>query len=374
MENYQTLIRMAQNNTGLQDFGDDSYREGLERLVNSLNRQAKLNAQGETLLQNKIVGHLQQRLQVEDWYRRHPEIDEERLLPPLFGVSLPRTGSTALSFLLASDPEIRYLRAWESSQPCPPPATVAGNDPRRQAAESQAGQQKSHTPTGIDGPMECLDLMALDFKSHIFPAFAMVPDYTDWLVDVDMTPTYHYQRRVMKLLQWGEPARPWRLKAPAHLLYLPALDRVFPDARFVMTHRDPTDVILSIATVYSDIAKNFTDELDYHYMGALNVQLWSEGMRRAIAFREAGNDSRCYDIHFKAMHQDPLGQVEGLYRWLDESISPQFRQNMDNWWAENARTHEPVAKPDAATFSIDLAHVSQLFADYRSRMAVWTGT
>lgn len=370
MENYKSLISIAETETGLSDFGDDSYREGLERLVNSLNQEARLNPLGETTLRDKILGHLKQRLQVEDWYRRHPEIDDVTLLPPLFGVSLPRTGSTALSFLLASDPEIRYLRAWESASPCPPPATVQGNDPRRLAAG--AVDHKSHTPTGIDGPMECLDLMALDFKSHIFPAYAMTPSYTDWLIDVDMTSAYRYQRRVMKLLQWQEPVRHWRLKAPAHLLYLADLNKVFPDARFVMTHRDPTDVILSVATVYSDIANHFTDELDRHLMGELNVRLWSEGMRRAISFREAGNDERFYDIHFKAMHRDPVGQVEGLYQWLGEPIGPAFRVNMEAWWAENTQSHQPVEKPDPETFGIDLNEVSQLFAGYRTQMTKWT--
>jgi hypothetical protein len=377
MEDYKTLISVAETATGLKEFGGDSYREGLERLVTSLNQEAQLNPLGETFLRDTLLKHLKQRLQVEDWYRRHPEIDGVEILPPLFGVSLPRTGSTALSFLLASDPEIRYLRAWESAAPCPPPSTVSGDDPRRKAAGDavkQGGQPKSHTPTGIDGPMECLDLMALDFKSNMFSAFAMTPSYSDWLMDVNMESTYRYQRRVMKLLQWGEPTRPWRLKSPAHLLHLADLDTVFPNARFVMTHRDPTEVMLSIATVYADIADNFTDALDRHYLGDLNVKLWSEGMRRAIGFRDAGNDPRFYDIHFKAMHRDPVGQIEGLYQWLGEPILPAFRTNMEAWWAENTENHQPVDKPDPATFGIDLEEVSSLFADYRSRMAAWTSS
>ena len=105
--------------------------------------------------------------------------------------------------------------------------------------------------------------MTLDFKSHIFQAFAQIPSYSTWLVEkADLTSTYAYQRRVMKLLSWGEPPRPWRLKSPSHVLWLDALNEVFPDARFVMTHRDPTDVILSVADLYADIVGGFTDHLD----------------------------------------------------------------------------------------------------------------
>lgn len=375
MESHKDLIALAQAETGLSDFGGDTFREGLEVLVGALNREARLNAVGEAVIRERIVGHLKQRLQVEDWYARHPEIEHVELGRPLFGVSLPRTGSTALSFLLSSDPGIRYLRAWESNTPCPPPSTVEGPDPRRGAADgvgrASAGK-KSYTPTGIDGPMECLDLMALDFRTNMFPAFAMVPSYNDWLLDADLESTYLYERRVLKLLQWGEPVRPWRLKTPAHLLWLPALDRAFPEARFVMTHRDPTEVILSIATVYTGTASMFSDEVDPKFMGAMNVRIWSEGMRRAIAFRDAGNDDRFYDIQFRAMHKDPVGEVRGLYNWLGEEVSPEFEANMAAWWEENTANREPSEKPDPAMFGIDLDEVSALFAEYRERSRQWT--
>lgn len=376
MENHNELIAIARAETGLHDFGGDTYREGLEILVDALNREAKLNAIGESAIRERVIGHLKQRLQVEDWYARHPEIAEEQVVAPLFGVSLPRTGSTALSFLLSSDPAIRYLRAWESNTPCPPPSTVSGPDPRRGAeteVDRASAGKRSFTPTGIDGPMECLDLMALDFRSQMFPAFAMVPSYAEWLIDADMESTYLYHRRVIRLLQWGEAARSWRLKAPAHLLSLPALDRAYPDARFVMTHRDPTEVVLSIATVYTGTAAMFSDAVDPHFMGALCIRLWSEGIRRAMAFRDAGNDHRFYDIHFRAMHEDPIGQARGLYAWLGETVSPGFAANMAAWWEQNTANREPASKPDPAEFGVDLAEVSKLFADYRLRMAKWTG-
>lgn len=375
MESDKELIALARSETGLSDFGGDTFREGLEVLVKALNSEAKLNAVGEYAIRERVLGHLKQRLQVEDWYARHPEIEDVELDRVLFGVSLPRTGSTALSFLLSSDPAIRYLRAWESNTPCPPPSTVKGPDPRRGAESgvTRASQgRRSFTPTGIDGPMECLDLMALDFRSNMFPAFAMVPSYNDWLLQADLDSTYLYERRVLKLLQWGEPVRPWRLKTPAHLLWLPSLDRAFPDARFVMTHRDPTEVMLSIATVYTGTASMFSDEVDPKFMGAMNVRIWSEGMRRAIAFRDAGNDDRFYDIQFRAMHKDPIGEVRGLYKWLGEDVSPEFEANMAAWWEENTANREVAEKPDPATFGLDMDQVSKLFAEYRHRAEQWT--
>ncbi len=367
------LMAAAVERTGRSDFGDDSFREGLEILVTALRDEAQLNDRGEGFIYARIGLHLRQRLQVEDWYRRHPEIDDVTIDAPLFGLGLPRTGSTALSFLLAQDPQVRYLRSWESAEPCPPPSTVAGDDPRI-PPEQRAVMvgSRHHVPTDVHGPMECLDLMALDFKSQIFQAFAQVPSYSEWLAyKADFTSTYAYERRVLKLLQWGEPTRPWRLKSPAHVLSLDSLDRVFPDARFVMTHRDPTDVILSVADVYADIAGGFTDHLDRRYLGELNVSHWSAGMDRAVRFRDGGADQRFFDIDFRAMLADPIGEVRRLYAWLGEPVTDEFESGMRAWWAENAEKREPHTHADPEAFGLDLQSIRPLFASYVDHSQRW---
>jgi hypothetical protein len=363
------LMAAAVQRTGLEDFGDDSFREGLELLVRALGAEARLNARGEGFVYHRIALHLAQRLQVEDWYRRHPEIDDAALESPLFGMGLPRTGSTALSFLLAQDPNIRYVRSWEAAQPCPPPSTVRGDDPRIPAGEQKVvAGSRHHVPQDAHGPMECLDLMALDFKSQIFQAYAQIPSYSAWLVDrADFTSTYRYERRVLKLLAWGEPVRPWRLKSPAHVLSLDYLDRVFGDAKFVMTHRDPTDVILSVADVYADIVGGFTDHLDRRYLGELNVQQWSTGMDRAVKFRDGGAEHRFFDIDFRVMQADPIGEVRRLYGWLGEPVTDEFEARMHAWWTDNAEKREPHIHAEPEAFGLDLDAIRPLFANYVER-------
>lgn len=373
MKDYKELIEIAKSATGLSDFGGDSFREGLEILVNSLNNEACLNAAGEQFLHDQVVNYLSQRLKVEDWYRRHPEIEDVELGEPLFGVSLPRTGSSALSFLLASDPEIRYLRTWESQQPTPPPSAVEGPDPRREEFARKMGAiaTPARTPTGVDGAMECQDLMGLDFRTQVFQAYAKIPSYSDWMLDADLTTTYLYERRVLKMLQWGEPRKPWRLKAPTHIMYMDYLDNAFPDAKFVMTHRDPTDVILSVASLYAEYTAVFSEEVDHLYIGELNERQWTEGMNRLIDFREKNaNSDRFYDIHFRAMHDDPVGEVRGLYAWLGQNVSPEFAEAMDAWWKSNDE-RERYEKPDPSVFGIDYDKVRAEFAPYLERMEKW---
>lgn len=373
MEGYKELLKVAQSDTGLDDFGVDSFREGFEILVDSLCNEANLNAVGEQIMRSQILGHLKQRLQVEDWYRRHPEIEDEQIIAPLFGVSLPRTGSSALSFLLAEDPNARSLVQWQATEPCPPPSTVMGDDDRStQDPAKLRGGGKSHVPSSATGPTECQFVLGLDFKADIFQAFAKIPTYSEWMMDTDFTSAYLYERRVLKLLQWGFPNRPWRLKCPTHIGYMDNLVSAFPDARFVMTHRDPADVILSVIGVYSDIMGRFTDQVDLPYVAELNVHYWSQAIDRGVTFREQSSGDRFYDIHFRAMHKDPLGEVRGLYQWLGEEVTAEFAAGMTRWWKENEETREPNVRPDPAACKLDMDDVRQRFARYNERMERWT--
>jgi hypothetical protein len=255
---------------------------------------------------------------------------------------------------------------------------VPGDDPRIPAGvvELWAGS-RHHVPQDPNGPMECLDLMALDFTSQIFQAYAHIPTYSEWLFErADFTSTYGYERRVLKLLQWGQPTRPWRLKSPAHVLSLDYLDAVFPDALFVMTHRDPTDVLLSVADVYADIIGGFSDHVDRRYLGELNVHQWSVGVARTCKFRSPGQaggaDHRFFDIDFRAMAADPVGEVRALYAWLGEPVTEEFEAGMRTWWAHNAEHREPKSKADAAEFGLDFELIRPQFASYVEHARRWT--
>ena len=197
--------------------------------------------------------------------------------------------------------------------------------------------------------METQFLMALDFKAFLFQGFAHVPSYSKWLIhEADLTSTYRYQRRTLKLLQWGRSRQQWRLKCPTNLLFMDSLARAFPDARFVMTHRDPTEVIVSVSDLYSEVRGMYSSDIDLEYLGAMNLELLSEGLRRTIEFRDGGADDRFYDIDFRAMQRDPIREVRGLYAWLGEPVTEEFEAGMQRWWRDNGATREENLHPDPA--------------------------
>ena len=121
MKDPHALIAAARAATGLSRFGDEGFVEGLEILVDSVRREAGLNDHGRARFEGQAVMLLSRRLEIEDWYARHPEIDDQEIAAPLMILGLPRTASTALHCLLGEDPAVRVMRNWEGMNPCPPP-------------------------------------------------------------------------------------------------------------------------------------------------------------------------------------------------------------------------------------------------------------
>lgn len=367
------LVDAACERAGADDFGVDTWQEGLGVLVASLNDEAGLNEIGTAAMADQIVGNLVNRLKVEACYRAHPEIDDERIVAPLFGLGLPRTGSTALSFLLAQDPARRSLRVWEAGQPCPPPETATEHtDPR--IAEAQAGIDFTNEmfpgfagmlPTAADGPQECLIPMALDFRSLMFEGMTLIPSYSAWIQSCDMVPAYRYHQRVLKLLQWRCPPTRWWLKSPAHMLSIEALDAVYPDARFVMTHRDITKVLPSVCALYATLAGVLAEQLDPVAIGAHNMDVWHTGLTRLLAFRDAGNEHRFFDVSFEAVQADPVGAVAALYAAMGDDLSDNARGRMEAWWTAQDRSGPGAYAVDS--FELDEHEISARFAFYNER-------
>jgi hypothetical protein len=372
------LVAAACERAGSDDFGGTTWREGLEVLVGSLNAEAALNEMGVGAMTDQIVGYLVNRLVIEQWYAKYPEIDDQRIVAPLFGLGLPRTGSTALSFLLAQDPARRYLRVWEAAEPCPPPETATEHtDPR--IAVAQAGIDFTNEmfpgfagmlPTAADGPQECLLPMAFEFRSLIFEGMSLVPSYSTWLLQCDMQPAYRYHERVLKLLQWRCPPYRWWLKTPAHMLSIDALNEVYPDARFVMTHRDVSKVLPSVCALYNTLTTILTERPDPVAIGAHNRLVWRTALERLIDFRDRGNEDRFHDLSFEAVQRDPIGQVTQLYAALGDDLSDEARKRMQEWWAESSKDRSGPGSYPPEAFGLDPAVIAEEFAFYYGRFGV----
>src|SRR5262245_28631578 len=98
------IARAACRRTGLEDFDDSGWREGLDVLCLALELEGNLTTFGRIAMRGLITSALETRLRLIDWATRHPEVRDERIERPWVVIGLPRTGTTLLSFLLGLDP------------------------------------------------------------------------------------------------------------------------------------------------------------------------------------------------------------------------------------------------------------------------------
>lgn len=374
----RAFIDAARAATGLHDFGEGDLEAGLERIVSSLEDEALLNDLGRGVWKGRIHGLLTQRLRVEDWYTRHPEIDEQEIVAPIFIVGLPRTGTTALSHLLACDPAIRSLRVWESAEPTPPPETrTEHTDPRIARAEAQIGAMKmlsprlasmhEDTPTG---PTEHQDLLGMSFRTNHFLGMAWMPSYAKWFYACDMVEAYAYHRRVLKLLQWRCPPTAWHLKSPSDSFALAAVTEVYPDARFLMTHRDPARVLASVCSLIATVQDMTGGRTEPAALGEAELAGWVLAMQRTLAVREQLDEDRFVDLHFHALVEDPLSAIEATYEGLGMPLSIAARERFEQQIAENPRGKHGEHRYTLADWGLDDATVRGAFDFYIDRCNV----
>ena len=125
------IVARACDRAGLDDFGEDSWREGLRLLVDTCESAPGVNPGGRDYVYGQFVDALWNRLRVVDYVKRHPEVTEQRVERPLVVLGLPRTGTSLASYLLDQDPLRRSLLTWEAEDSVPPsPPDTLRTDPR----------------------------------------------------------------------------------------------------------------------------------------------------------------------------------------------------------------------------------------------------
>jgi Sulfotransferase family len=250
-----TVLEAAMAETGLSDFGADDFRHRLDIWLQAIDEDANLTALGRGNLFQMTVRYAATRLRIEDIVKRHPEILDIVIDRPIIVAGLPRSGTTHLLGLLSADPRLRSLPWWEANAPVPTEADApTAEDPNPRWTRSQAGWEgyqgllphmKIMHEFSPDHVSEDIELQALDFSSYLIEWLAYVPRWRDHYLGEDQTGPYFYLKKAMQVLTFLKGPNRWVIKCPQHMEQLPVLRAVFPDATYVITHRDPVGSIRS---------------------------------------------------------------------------------------------------------------------------------
>jgi hypothetical protein len=371
----ERLLAQARQLTGLEDFGDPDFRVGLDVLAASMD-EADFDDFGTMASEGTVLGLLCNRLAVEAWYGANPQIADERIERPIFTIGLSRTGTTALSHLLSADPGNRSLLNWEGSQPVPPPSPETyRTDPRfLKAMEDPFGALGERNPEfrtahhdPPDMPVECLVVMAQHFVSLSLPTMMFLPSYQRWVIDADHAGAYAWHERVLKLLQSGGVRGRWQLKSPHHPLALDDLIARYPDARFIVTHRDPAVVVASTISLVRILQSTFTgvDHLDS--IRPLFTDMLVTMCERTMAARDRYGDDRFVDVAYRDLVTDPVGAVRRLYADLGEELTPEAEAAMAAHTQEHRQNRFGRHSYTFEGLGLSRGAINERFATYQER-------
>ncbi len=373
----QALLDAASAETGLDDFGEDWFREPLDVLCRAIPREAGLSATGRVTAGMSLVSMLVSRLRLEDLLKRQPEIERLAVVRPIVIAGLPRTGTTHLHNLLSADPALRSLPYWESLEPIPATIPPPSPDPRVERAAMSTAFMDTAMPyfkamheMTADHVHEEIQLLTLTLGTMLLETQWHVPSYRDWFKATDQTPAYAYLRRVLQALQWLRGGKRWVLKSPQHLEQFGPLTRVFPDATVVCTHRDPVAVTTSLVTMVSYSARLSIDHPDPRQIGRYWADRVEDLLSACVRDRDVLAPERSMDLRFDDFMADEWGTVEAIYDLADQPLPPESRDAMHTFLREHPRGRHGRVRYDLASFGIDPADREQALAGYRSRFGV----
>jgi len=372
------LLDAARAATGLDDFGPDSFRPGLDALCASLAEEAQLNELGTVAMPGMLVGSLSNRLRVVDWCSRHPEVNDEHIDAPIVVIGMFRAGTTLLSRLFDQDPRNRALLMWEAGDSVPPPTPANHRrGPRVDAVHASTAMLAEINPQievvhheQADEATECITVMGQDFKSLTYEAIANVPGYDRWLLDVDQRSAYEYHRSVLQVLQSAGVRGRWTLKSPHHAIALDHLTAVYPDAKLVLLHRDPVVLTASVCSLISTLSSTFSDADHRAYISAHWPAMLEESVCRIEAFRAAHAEHPIVDVQYADLMSDPVGTVRAIYAAVGDDLDDRAAASVASYVDAHPRGQFGAHRYDVGEFGLDAGGLAERFSAYTDRYAV----
>jgi len=366
---------------GLTDTGEDQFAEGLRRLSESLEGEARLTPLGRMIARERAILSTVNRLNYLEDRRTHPSIAEERVVAPVVVCGMPRTGSTILHDLLAQDPDSRAPLTWETMFPSPPPAPESfENDPRIAACEAtfpdveaQIPAFKAMHPMGARLSQECVTTMADTMVSPLFHNQFRVPTYQDWVDhEADWAQVYTFHEWQLQHLGWKVKRDRWVLKTGAHMWGLAHLLERYPDARVIFTHRDPVKSMTSYASLTSLVRTMGSDEVD-----PLEIaEDWTARIKRVLELSirtRAENDyprAQFFDMYFQDFVADQFGVVEKIYDTFGLPMTGTAADRMRAFIADNPKDKHGIHRYSPKEYGVDPDRIRESFRPYMDRFGL----
>ena len=369
--------------TDVSDAAPQHFLENLTAVVESVNEEAALTDDGLRGILFQLVPALRNRIEVDAYVAEHPEVDGSPLPAPIFLTGLPRSGTTYFQYLFDQDPRLRMLRTWEGERPSPPPALFPESASERHAAsvenarlmrELTGGKIDAFHLTDVDGPQECLAILDQTFVNPGLLWTMSVFGYLKYLLhQADLREAYEYHARVLRLLQQGAPEQRWALKWPCHLLALDAIADVHPDARFVVTHRDPVQALASNCSLANMLRAGTSPHADPSKIGRDMLELVRQHVDRLVAFdveQERLGGKRLVHVDYYQLVDDPAAVMPAVFDAVNLEWTPEVDERVRTWREDNPKGKRGAHDYDLTDYGLTRDAVAEAFSPYIERFDI----
>ena len=377
----EAVLDAACGATGLSDFGADDFRGRLAIWLQAVDEDEELGSVGRIGVFRDITRYATNRLRFEDLLKRHPEILDVEIDRPIVIAGLPRSGTTHLLNLIASDRRLRSLPYWESIEPIPIPGEqldANGVDPRLARCRENYKQQDMLMPLlknmhdmAPEHVHEEIELQCIDFSSYELEWIATVPRWRDHYLAEDQRSSYAYMKNVLRALQWMRGPKRWILKSPQHMEQLGPLMDTFPDATVAITHRDPVSVIASTVTmlVYGDRIRR--TRVDPPAVAAYWIDRIERLLRTCVKDRDRIPADRSIDVLFHEFMDGDVAMVRRIYELADLEMTAEAQADLDTYMLENPRgKHGRIVYDLKGDFGVERSELRERFGFYFDRFPV----
>lgn len=376
----ETVLSAAKAATGLSDFGSMDFVERLQLWVDDINADKGLHTIGRVDAFEHLKIYAINRLNLENAVKLHPEILDVKIEKPFMIAGLPRSGTTHLVNMLATDPRLRSVQLWEATMPFPLPGEEPGpveQSPRYKMIKemwTSYSEVLSHMNAihamDPDHVHENIEFQSADFSSYTIEWFARMPNAPRYYFEHDQTPHYAYEKKMMQALTWMRGPNRWLTKAPPYMENLVPLTKVFPDATVIITHRDPIAVIQSTLTLlaYWDRIRRTEQDLPWlanHWIWRIEMML-----KAAVRDRDKLPEGQVIDVIFHEYMADQEGLVKRIYQTGGLELTPEADARIKAYLATNTRGRHGAVQYDLPKFGVNVGELRERFQFYYDRFPV----
>ena len=377
------LLAAAEKATDLRDYGEIDPRPSLQALVQSINEEALLNDATLDSKRLSLIRVLCNRLLLQDEIRSNPRIEAEVIRKPIVILGLPRSGTTKLHRMIAADPAMQKLPLWKLFFPVKALTPGPGTDIERRIAATEAAVriiQETNPEQYAGHPMMALEPdeeyfgMELSFQAHINTSSIYTPSYERWLETQDFTNWYIWLRKFLQYQQYvaGGAGRPWVLKAPHHLGFLPLLFRFFPDATVVHCHRDPVTTVTSFCALLGAARGKSSDHYRADEVGPYILRIYRKRMRDYLRDRAALEKTHPFvDLDYRRILTDAPRVIAECYAAADIALDPAGVAAMRAWEVANEQHKHGQHKYSLDGYGITATDIRDAFHDYNERFGAY---